>query len=135
MAKGESDDPYDSVEDAVAAVKDIPLGWGGVYVTKDVYDAFDWRDHIALAKASSNRVVHGMNETEDVACIRIIDREVLQRWAGEDCPLMVYDSGWEAFKWRIVWLNASMEQVAWLICMAEKGAQAKGKEQQGGANG
>lgn len=125
MAKGQSDDPYDSVEDAVAAVKDAPLGWGGVYVTKDVYDAFDWRDHIALAKADSNRVVHGMNETEDVACIRIIDRAEMKRWAGEDRPLMVYDSGWVTFAWRIEWLNASKERVAWLLYMAKKGAQAK----------
>ena len=127
MSKGQSDDPYDSVEDAVAAVKDVPLGWGGVYVTKDVYDAFDWRDHIALAKTNSNSVVHGMNDTEDVACVRIIDRAAIKRWA--------YDSGWEAFAWRIEWVNASMEQVAWLLYMAEKGARAEAKKRQGGENG
>ena len=132
MAKGQSDDPYDSVEDAVAAVKGVPLGWGGVYVTKDVYDAFDWRDHIALAKADSNRVVSGMNATEDVASIRIIDRAELKRWEGLERSSMIYDSGWKAFAWRIEWVPASVEHVAWLLHMAEKGAQAKEKEQQGG---
>ena len=135
MAKGQSDDPYDSVEDAVAAVKDVPLGQGGVFVTKDVYDAFDWRDHIALAKADSNRVVHGMNDTEDVACVRIIDRGVLKRWVGLEWSPMVYDSGWEAYAWRIEWINASIEQVAWMLHMAKKGAQAEAKKRQGGQDG
>lgn len=125
MAKGQSDDPYDSVEDAVAAVRDVSLEWGGVYVTKDVYDAFDWRDHIALAKADSNRVVYGMNDM-DVGCVSIIDRAMIK---------CCYDSGWEAFEWRIERVNASIEQVAWLLHMAKKGAQAKEKEQQGGQDG
>ena len=64
-ARGSVANPCCSEDEAIGILRDEI--WGGVFVTKEVFDRFDWRDHIGLSKSSSCRVVHGMNESEDVA--------------------------------------------------------------------
>lgn len=109
-ARGTADNPYDSVDDALAALTDDKFYVHSVNVTKAVYDAFDWRDHVGLAKAGSHNVVMGMNDSEDVACVKVVDRTSWRRGSAE-----------EAFAWELGWRNASKKQMEWLLDMARRG--------------
>jgi hypothetical protein len=122
-ARGSVANPCCSADEAIGILRDEI--WGGVFVTKEVFDRFDWRDHVGLSKSSSCRVVHGMNESENVANAKIVDRTTMSQWEGGDGP----DAGWRVYAWRLEWTYASEKQLAWILHMAEEGwKNFKGKE-------
>jgi hypothetical protein len=125
-AVGSPANPCKSEEQAIRIMGEEVFG--GVFVTKDVYDRFDWRNHLDVSKSYSNTVVHGMNDNESIANVRIIDRTTVSEWHKGDGS----DDGWKVYAWRLEWMYATEKQVAWILSMAEEGWRHFKKGQENG---
>lgn len=130
MSRGEYIDPCTSVKEAIRMLRGMM--YGEVYVTKKVFDSFDWKDHINVAKVCHSTLVNSMDDVEKIACIRVIGKGEIFWYTGHGKKIIDGDRGWEACGWVLRWDHATKKQIEWILKMAVNGLDAKKKEKRNG---